>query len=96
MISHTTDSDGAPSYAASVVGTGVKIYATKTAGSGKARIYIDNVLKQTVDLKATATAYQLRVYAASFALGKHTIRIEPVGTANGATSVVGFDLLTIR
>jgi hypothetical protein len=94
-IGHVLDGDGAPSYSATVVGTGVRIFATKTPNSGEARIYVDNVLKQTVNLHAASTVYKASVFATTFANGVHTIRIELVGTANGASSMVGFDYLTV-
>ena len=39
-----------------LVGAGFKLYATKSPGSGKARVYVDGVLKATINLNAASTA----------------------------------------
>ena len=89
---HKIDSDtNVPKIEVTLVGTGVKIYATKSTSSGSARIYVDGVLKATVSLHATATVYQALVYSGTFALGKHVIRVAAVGTSSGSTSSVGID-----
>jgi len=89
---HKIDSDSnVPKMEVTLVGTGVKIYATKTTASGSARIYVDGVLKATVSLHASATVYQALVYSGTFTLGRHVIRVAAVGTSTGGTSSVGVD-----
>jgi Bacterial Ig-like domain len=89
---HKIDSDSnVPKMEVTLVGTGVKIYATKTTASGSARIYVDGVLKATVSLHASATTYQALIYSGTFTLGKHVIRVAAVGTSTGSTSSVGID-----
>jgi hypothetical protein len=78
------------------VGNGIKVFATKTSTSGSARIYVDGVLKATVNLNAASTTYKALVYSAAFALGTHTVRVEAVGTATGANSAVNLDRITFN
>ena len=82
-------------YRLAFVGTGVKVYATKSSSSGSVRIYVDNVLKATVNLNAASTTYKALVYSTTFALGSHNLRIEAVGTATGNSSSVNLDRITI-
>ena len=77
------------------VGTGIKVYATKTSTSGRARVYIDGVLKTTVNLRSSSTSYKALVYSTTVALGVHTLRIEAVGTSTGAGSSVNLDRIAI-
>ena len=77
------------------VGAGVKVYATKTSASGRARVYVDGVLKTTLDLNRARTSYKALVYSEAFGLGVHTLRIEAVGTKTGAKSSVSLDRITI-
>jgi hypothetical protein len=79
-----------------LVGTGVKVYATKSPVSGKARIWVDGVVKATVNLYATSTVYKALAYSGTFALGKHVVRIEAVGTTNSVNSAVNLDRITIN
>jgi hypothetical protein len=78
-----------------MVGTGVKVYATRTSASGRARVYIDGVLRTTLDLNRASTSYKALVYSTTFGLGVHTLRIEAVGTRTGAKSSVNLDRITI-
>jgi hypothetical protein len=66
-----------------LVGTGVKVYATKTPASGRARVYVDGALKSTINLNSASTVYKALVYSTTFAPGLHGIRIEAVGTTTG-------------
>lgn len=92
---HKIDSDtNVPKIEVTLVGTGVKVYATKTTSSGSARIYVDGVLKATVSLHASATVYQALVYSGTFALGQHVIRVAAVGTSTGSTSSVSVDRIS--
>jgi hypothetical protein len=77
------------------VGSGVKVFATKTADSGKARVYVDGALAATVNLNAASTTYKARVFSATLTAGPHVIRIEAVGTATGVKSAVNVDRITI-
>jgi hypothetical protein len=77
------------------VGTGIKIFATKTSASGRARIYIDGVLKATPNLKSASTVYKALVYSTTVGFGVHTLRIEAVGTSTGFGSSVHVDRITI-
>jgi len=80
----------------SVVSTGFLVYATRTTGSGAARIYVDNVLKATINLRSSATQSRALVYSTTFALGAHSIRIEAVGTKTGKGSAVNIDRISVN
>jgi hypothetical protein len=95
LATHTVDAGGRPSFAVTFWGTGVNVLATKAPDAGKAAIYVDDVLKKTVDLRAAATVHKVLIYSGSFSGAKHTLRIEVVGTASGAKSSVRFDYLDI-
>jgi hypothetical protein len=95
LMVHTTDADTGPRFQATVVGTGVKIYATKTATSGSAKVYVDGVLKATINLNAASTTYKALVYSGTFALGQHVIKLVAVGTSSGSNSDVNLDRLTV-
>jgi hypothetical protein len=92
-----TETDATPArFWLSAVGTGFKVYSTKTAASGKVRVYVDGVLKATIDLKSTGTVYNALVYSATFSLAQHVIRIDAVGTPTGANSNIDVDRITIN
>ena len=78
------------------VGSGLRIYATKSTSSGSARVYVDGVLKATINLHAASTVNKALVYSTTFALGVHAIRIEAVGTSSGASSSVNLDRITLN
>lgn len=89
-------SDSTPAqFRLAFVGSGVKVYATKSPTAGRARIYVDGILKATVNLNASSTAYKVLVYSAALPAGSHVIRIEAVGTSSGATSNVPIDRIVI-
>jgi hypothetical protein len=65
---------------------------------GKAAIYVDGVLKKTVDLyKAGAEQWQYKVTVGGLAYGHHTVTIVVLGTKNShstGTSIIcdGFEI----
>ncbi len=66
--------------------------ATRTASSGKARIFIDGILIGMVDLDRGSTSYRKLVFARHFpTLGPHTMEIRPVG--DGRVDIDGFVVL---
>ena len=73
----------------SFVGTGVGWIATKTVSRGIAKVYIDGVYQQNVDLYNLTAQPRLVVYSKTgLSPGAHTITIEVTGTRNpSATSV---------
>ncbi|MEI7745312.1 MAG: hypothetical protein WCK58_16375 [Chloroflexota bacterium] len=63
-------------------GRGIAFVTTRAATRGKVRIYVDNVLQGTYDLKATATGYRTLAWQKSWATSaKHTVRIVVLATA---------------
>jgi hypothetical protein len=96
-MTQTTETDATPArFRLSLVGTGFKVYATKTSASGTAKVYVDGVLKATINLNAASTVYRALVYSTTFPLGQHVVRIEAVGTASGANSSFNVDRITIN
>ena len=64
----------------------------KGANRGHARVYVDGVLRATVDLHAASTKYRRVVFRATWsASGAHTISIRPVG--DGRVDLDGFERL---
>jgi hypothetical protein len=69
-----------------VVGRGVTWVATKAASRGAARVYVDGVLKATVNLYAATTQPRLAVFSTTWAArGTHTVKIVVLGTADRPT-----------
>jgi hypothetical protein len=96
LMTHQIDSDtNVPRFQVTVVGTGVKVYATKTASSGSAKVYVDGVLKATINLHSASTVYQALVYSGTFSLAQHVVQIRAVGTTTGTTSSVDLDRITV-
>lgn len=95
MIGATATDTVPAQFRLTLVGTGFKVYATKTPGSGKARVYVDGVLKATINLYSASTVYKALVYSTTFPIGVHNVRIEAVGTLTGANSAVNLDRITI-
>ena len=61
---------------------GFAFVTTRGPTRGAVRIYVDGVLKTTIDLLAASTAYRYVAYSVSWgSLGTHTIKIVVVGTA---------------
>jgi hypothetical protein len=98
LVTHTTtgDTGGTPSYFVTFKGTGVRFYATKSPSAGTAKVYVDGVLKATVNLRTASVAYRQLAYSVSgLSEARHTIRITCVGTSNGWYSTVGLDFLSV-
>jgi len=89
---YSTSADAAVNIAFS--GTGFTWYTAKGPYNGKATVVLDNGTPVEVDLYAATTAYQQGVWSASgLAAGPHTVRIQPTGTKNAASTnyFVGVD-----
>ncbi|HEU0130245.1 MAG TPA: Ig-like domain-containing protein [Mycobacteriales bacterium] len=97
VVTHRGDAGGAPSYSLTFKGTAVKLYVTKSAGSGSARIYVDGVGKATVSLSSGSTQYQQLAFslAGLSSTTRHTILVVAAGTTTGATSAVAVDYLSV-
>jgi hypothetical protein len=89
------DTGGVPSYALLFRGTGVNVFVTRSPDSGKAKIYIDNVLIKTVSLKSASTAFQYLVAVTELSDARHRLRVDLVGTTGGAGSAVGLDRIEV-
>ncbi|MBI5233424.1 MAG: hypothetical protein HY880_03640 [Deltaproteobacteria bacterium] len=77
----------------SFTGTGVKWYAAKAKMLGIAKVYIDGVLKTTVDLySATSQVKQVVYQITGLASGNHTIKIEVTGTKNASATNTYIDI----
>ncbi|MBA2571116.1 MAG: hypothetical protein H0V04_08055, partial [Chloroflexi bacterium] len=70
------------------------IVTTKGPNRGKAGVYVDGVLKTTLDLYSSATAYRQVVYAISFpgAATSHKVELRALGTKNASSSGTRVDL----
>ncbi len=98
VATHATSGDtgGRPYYTLTFRGTRVVVYGVKSATSGSAAFYVDNVLRATVSLHSTATMYRALLFnSPALTNSVHTLRVELVGSANGANSSVGIDNITI-
>lgn len=72
-------------------GRSFAVIATKGATYGKAKIYVDGVLKSTVTLTAASTRYRNLVFAVNFpSSGTHTIKVV---VASGRVNVDAFLVL---
>ncbi len=77
----------------SFTGQGVAVVAAKGSNRGKAGIYLDGLLVQTVDLYAPSTSLGQVVYSASFAeSGAHILEIRVLGTKRSASSGTRVDI----
>jgi hypothetical protein len=66
----------------SILGRGVAWVASVCSGCGKANVYVDGVLKATVDLQSSSTIARRLVWSTSWSsVGSHTIRIKVLGTS---------------
>lgn len=75
-------------------GNSVNLITTKGPGRGKAKIYIDNVYKTTIDTYSSTTKYRQSLYSTKFSkTGTHTIKIVNLGTRR--RSRVDIDGLTV-
>jgi hypothetical protein len=95
VMFHKTDADAAPRYQATVVGTGFKVYVTKTSSSGAAKVYVDGVLKATISTYSATTVYNSLVYTGTFTLGQHSITIVAVGSSTGNASYIDLDRMSV-
>jgi hypothetical protein len=79
-------------------GTGVVWTFQKAADRGKAAVYIDGVLKATVDQYSSSSVSRATWTASGLAAGRHTIRIVALGTKRTASkgTLVSVDALTVR
>lgn len=59
----------------------------KGPGYGMVKIYIDNVLRSTVDLYAGSQTWKSRLAFTGLAAGGHTIKVQPTGTKNASSSM---------
>jgi hypothetical protein len=62
-------------------GGSVAWVATKGPAHGAARVYVDQVLVGTVDLRAAATTTRQVVFSQDLPFGPHTLRIDVAGTS---------------
>ncbi|MBI4833330.1 MAG: DUF2341 domain-containing protein [Planctomycetes bacterium] len=68
-------------------GTGVTWVSTKNADYGIAKVYIDDVYQQNVDLYNSTNIFQQAVYTKDgLANGFHTIKVEVTGTKNASST----------
>jgi predicted CXXCH cytochrome family protein len=92
-----TDQPGATA-TLSFNGTSVTLISAETANRGIAKVYVDDVYQQEIDLYSATIQYQRAVYTKSGLVpGAHTIKIEATGTKNPSSSnyyvdVDAFDL----
>jgi hypothetical protein len=98
---HTASGDTGtkPFYQVSFKGTGIDWYATKTASSGTAAVYIDNVSRGSVNLYSASTVYKSRVYSSpTLTNGTHVLRIYLNGSKSTASKGydVSLDWVTVR
>lgn len=80
-----TDATGA---ATSLVfrGTAISLWTSTGRNRGKAKLYVDGVLKATYDLYAAATTYNVRRTVTGLADGVHTVRLVVTGTRRAAAT----------
>jgi hypothetical protein len=78
-------------------GTGVSWYTITGPGQGKARVYIDGVLKATVDNSAASTTFKVKRTYSGLLSGTHTIRIVPLSQAgaNGTGKNIAVDAFQV-
>ena len=69
-------SDAGASVAYTFTGTAIRWYGQNDTNFGSAKVYIDDVLIETVDVNGEAAVCQLLFEATGLAAGSHTIRIE--------------------
>jgi hypothetical protein len=64
----------------------IGILARKDPASGKVQVWVDGVLKATVDLYRATTTDKVYVYMTTLALGPHTVQLTWTGTKNPSSS----------
>ena len=68
-------------------GTGVVIYATRSASSGKIAIYVDGSLKKTLSLYSSSTKYKQAVWtSATLSSASHTLVVKVIGATSTTKS----------
>jgi len=93
-----TDSAGS-AVTAAFSGTGIAWIGTKSPYYGRASVSLDGSAPVVVDMYATTTSYQQTLLSfGNLSAGLHTLRIEPLGTANPASSgtVIRVDAFDIQ
>jgi hypothetical protein len=98
-VPHRTSGDtgGPPAYTLTFHGSGIKLYATQTPASGSAKVYVDGVLKATVNLRSSSAAFQALVATiVELPDALHVLRIVPVGTSAGSGSDVNLDRVDVH
>lgn len=75
-------------------GSSVKVSYVAQKAAGKAKIYVDGVLKKTLDMYSSTTGK--RTYVLSVTKGLHTVKVVPAGSKNTAatSTAVNVDLFT--
>lgn len=68
------------------VGTLIDWFTVRGPAMGKAKIYVDGVLKQTVDNYASSLAYDVQRRVSGLSDAAHTVRIVVAGTKNPSSS----------
>ncbi len=58
----------------------------KGPGYGLVKVYLDNVLRATVDLYAASQAWKTQLAYTGLAPGTHTVKVQPAGTKNASSS----------
>ena len=78
-------------------GTAISWYTSTGRNRGIAKVYVDGVLKATVDTYASATAYNVKKSVTGLTDALHTIRIVVTGTRRAASAgnVVAIDRFAI-
>jgi mannan endo-1,4-beta-mannosidase len=79
-------------------GTRVAWIGPKTPGYGRAKVYIDGILKGTVS-QYGATGWRYKVWeSASLPYGNHTMKIVPTGTKDAASkgTIIVIDAIDVR
>jgi hypothetical protein len=96
-IDHATggDNGGKPEFRLKFRGTSISVHAVLGPGAGKAAIYVDGVLRKTVNLSAPGLAYDVEVFSRTLTDKVHEIRVVPVGTRSGKKSAVGIDRFAV-
>ncbi|HVL33682.1 MAG TPA: hypothetical protein VM600_08915, partial [Actinomycetota bacterium] len=79
-------------------GKGVDWYTITGPDQGRAQVYVDGVLRQTVDNYAAARAYGVRRSVAGLTDGEHTLRVRVLGTKSSAATraLVSIDRWVVR
>lgn len=87
LVDPAGDTGGKPEYRLTFQGTAVSLYAVRSTASGRARVIVDGVARGDVDLYATATYYNTRVFGLSgLPAGTHSVRLVLLGTKSTSSS----------